>query len=325
MRIGIVGAGAIGGWLGVRLARAGHTVSVLARGQTLAVLQAGPWRLTTGGETLSVDVRAAADGEALGEQDLLVIAVKGPALSSLAPTLAPMIGPDTAILPAMNGVPWWFLLGGGGELPTTPLATIDPGGAIATALPFARIVGCVVHAAAATHAPGEIVHRAGNSLILGEPGGGMTRLPAIASAFADAGFDVTSSGHIQHDIWYKLWGNMTMNPISAITGATADRLLDDTLVGGFVLSVMAEAQAIGARIGCQITERGEERNAVTRKLGAFKTSMLQDVDAGRPLEIDQLLAAPREIAGRLGVATPNLDALLGLTRLFARTRQLYPA
>ena len=325
MRIGIVGAGAIGGWLGVRLARAGHAVSVLARGETLAALRAGPWRLTIGGETLAAEVRAADDPAALGVQDLLVIAVKGPALSALAPRLAPLIGPGTAILPAMNGVPWWFLLGGGGDLAATPLATIDPDGAIAAALPFAQVVGCVVHATAAATAPGEIVHRAGNRLILGEPGGGTDRLDAVVAACEGAGFAVEPSRHIQHDIWYKLWGNMTMNPISAITGATADRLLDDPLVGGFVLGVMAEAQAIGARIGCAITERGEDRNAVTRQLGAFKTSMLQDVEAGRPLEIDQLLAAPREIAGLLGIATPNLDALLGLTRLFARSRSLYPA
>lgn len=325
MRIGIVGAGAIGGWLGVRLALAGHDVGVLARGETLAALNAGPWRLEIDGERRSAAVRASDEPADLGVQDLLVITLKGPALPAVAPRLAPIIGPDTVIVPAMNGVPWWFLLGGGGDLPATSLATIDPGGVIAAALPFAQVVGCVVHAAAATAAPGTVVHRAGNRLILGEPGGGATRLDAVAAAFAGADFEVESSRHIQHDIWYKLWGNMTMNPISAITGATADRLLDDPMVGGFVLRVMAEAQAIGARIGCTIAERGEDRNAVTRKLGAFKTSMLQDVEAGRALEIDQLLAAPREIAGRLGIATPDLDALLGLTRLFARSRDLYPA
>lgn len=325
MRIGIVGAGAIGGWIGVRLALAGHDVGVLARGETLAALKAGPWRLDIDGETRSAAVRVSDDPADLGVQDILVIALKGPSLPVVAPRLVPMIGPDTVIVPAMNGVPWWFLLGGGGDLAATPLTTIDPGGVIAAALPFAQVVGCVVHAAAAVAAPGAVVHRAGNRLILGEPGGGATRLGAVAAAFEGAGFEVESSRHIQHDIWYKLWGNMTMNPISAITGATADRLLDDPMVGGFVLRVMAEAQAIGARIGCTIGERGEDRNAVTRKLGAFKTSMLQDVEAERALEIDQLLAAPHEIAGRLGIATPYLDALLGLTRLFARTRGLYPA
>lgn len=147
---------------------------------------------------------------------------------------------------------------------------------------------------------------------------------SIAELCHKEGIGVERSAHIQKDIWYKLWGIMTTNPISAITGATCDRVLDDSLVAGFVLRVMAEAQAIGARIGCRIDERGEDRNAVTRQLGAFKTSMLQDVEAGRPLELDQLLSAPREIAELLGAATPNLDALLGLSRLFAQSRGLYP-
>lgn len=141
----------------------------------------------------------------------------------------------------------------------------------------------------------------------------------------EAAFDVTQSPHIRRDIWYKLWGNMTLNPISAFTGATCDAILDDAMVRRFVLGCMAEAQNIGARIGCPIDERGEDRILVTRKLGAFKTSMLQDVENGRPLEIDALLAAPREIARALGITTPNIDALLGVTRLFARTRGLYPA
>ena len=151
------------------------------------------------------------------------------------------------------------------------------------------------------------------------------RLTRAAAAFEAAGFDVERSPHIQRDIWYKLWGNMTMNPISAVTGATCDRILDDPPVSAFVLRVMQEAQAIGAEIGLPIGDRGEDRNEVTRKLGAFKTSMLQDAEAGRPIELDQLLGAPMEIARRLGMPTPNLDAIYGVTRLFARTHGLYPA
>lgn len=324
MRIGIVGTGAIGGWLGVRLARAGHRISVLARGESLAVLRSRPWQLVSDDGAQFAQVRAEADARALGVQDMIVLAVKGPALATLAPLLAPMIGPDTAIVPAMNGVPWWFLLGGGGELPGTTLAAVDPDGTIAAALPFGQVVGCVVHASVATDAPGIAVHRAGNRLILGEPGGGTARLDDVAAAFRAAGFDVRPSGAIQQDVWYKLWGNMTMNPISAMTGATADRILDDPLVAAFILGIMAEAQAIGSRIGCAIDERGEDRNAVTRKLGAFKTSMLQDAEAGRVLEIDQLLGAPIEIANRLGIPVPGMNALFGLTRLFARSHRLYP-
>jgi 2-dehydropantoate 2-reductase len=323
MRIGVAGAGAIGGWLGVPLAAAGHAVSVLARGETLAALRHG-WVLRRGGETTRVAVNAASDPAQLGEQDLLIITVKGPALPALAPRLAAMVGPHSTILPAMNGVPWWFLLGGGGELPPTTLKSVDPDGSIAAALPFGQVIGCVVHASAAAEAPAIVSHKAGNRLILGAASRDARVDPAaMATVFTAAGFDVNLSQHIQTDIWYKLWGNMTMNPISALTGATCDRILDDPFVSAFVLRIMAEAKAIGAQIGAPIAERGEDRNAVTRKLGAFKTSMLQDAEAGRPLELDQLLAAPLEIASRLGLAAPNMEALMGLARIFAVTRGLY--
>ena len=324
MKVAVIGAGAIGGWLGVRLAKAGHTVSLLARGPTLAAIQTQGWSLVEGGVKTVERVAVSDDPVALDPQDLIVLAVKGPALADLAPRIAALIGPSTMIMPAMNGVPWWFLLGGGGEIPPMPLETLDPTGAIAAALPFDGIIGCVIHASASVNAPGEVIHKTGNRLIIGAPGGANAGAAIVSEAFENAGFDVVRSAHIQRDIWYKLWGNMTMNPISALTGATCDRLLDDPLVTGFILRVMAEARAIGARIGCRIDERGEDRNAVTRGLGAFKTSMLQDVEAGRALELDQLLAAPREIASRLGIETPNLDALFGLARLFGRSRGLYP-
>ncbi len=164
----------------------------------------------------------------------------------------------------------------------------------------------------------------GQGLIVGEPAGGTSaRVSGLAQALSAAGFDTRVSERIQQDIWYKLWGNMTMNPVSAFTGATVDRILDDPLANGFCQAVMREAKAVGAAIGCPIDQSVEDRNAITRKLGAFKTSMLQDVEAGKPLEIDALLTVVREIAGRADIPTPNLDALLGLTRVFARARGLY--
>jgi 2-dehydropantoate 2-reductase len=300
-------------------------VSVLARGATLAALREGPWRLVRASGTLAARVVASDDAASLGTQDVLLIALKGPALESVAPAIRPMIGPHTVVVPAMNGVPWWFLLGGGGALPPTHLRSVDRDGVIAECIPFDRVLGCVVHASARATAPGVVTHTAGNRLIIGEPSGGVSdRVRRVVDAFADAGFDVEATDAIRQEIWYKLWGNMTMNPISALTGATCDRIHDDPLVYRFVLDTMAEAKAIGNRIGCAITERGEDRIAVTRLLGRFKTSMLYDVEAGRPIELDHLLAAPAEIARLLGVATPNLDALLGLTRLFARSHGLYP-
>jgi 2-dehydropantoate 2-reductase len=324
MRIGIVGAGAIGGWIGILLAQQGHDVSVLARGATLAALKSGPWQLSSEGKQIEASVQASADATELGAQDVIVVAVKGPALATVAPAIKKMIGPDTVVIPAMNGVPWWFLLAGGGSLPPQHLKSVDPNGTIAEAIPFASVIGCVVHASATAPAPGSVIHKGGKKLILGEPAGGSSqRLEKISAVFEQAGFEIVRSDHIQQDIWYKLWGNMTMNPISALTGATCDRILDDDLVNAYVLRVMTEAAEVGKRIGCEIKERGEDRNAVTRQLGAFKTSMLQDAEAGRPIELDQLLAAPREIAHLVSVPTPNMDALLGLARLFGRVHGFY--
>jgi 2-dehydropantoate 2-reductase len=322
MRIAVVGAGAIGGWIAARLTLAGETVSVLARGATLNAIRTCGLTLSENGTTTTVRPIVSDVPADLGLQDLIIVAVKGQALAGAAPTVAGLLGPQTVVLPAMNGVQWWFTHGLGGVFDDVALRSIDPDGAIARCIPPARVVGCVVHASSSVTAPGSIAHTAGNRLIVGEPGGGDSeRLACIAMTLRGAGLDVTVSGRIQQDVWYKLWGNMTMNPISALTRATTDRILDDALVRQFALAVMTEAKAVGARIGCPIAESGEDRMAVTRRLGAIRTSMLQDVEAGRSLEIDALLAAPREIAAMAGVATPHLDALHGMARLFEAMRQ----
>jgi 2-dehydropantoate 2-reductase len=325
-KIAIVGAGAIGGWMGVHLARAGAQVSVLARGETLTALQKNGLQLHQGGELHTVPVTASNDAATLGVQDLVVISVKAPALASVAAQVGPLIGPNTLVLTAMNGVPWWFLQGFGGPVEGRSLSSVDPSGAIAQALPAAHIIGCVVHASCSVDAPGVIRHHFGDGLIVGEPSGQATpRVQALHALLQQAGFNATLSPQIQKDIWYKLWGNMTVNPVSAITGATTDRILDDELVRGFISSVMLEAKTIGERIGIPIAQAPEDRHAVTRKLGAFKTSMLQDVQAGKPVELDALVSAVRELGQLTQVATPFTDALLGLSRLHARGLGLYPA
>ncbi len=325
MKTCIVGAGAIGGFIGTRLALAGHAqVSALARGATLAALRQHGWRLQMADGLLQVPAHAAEDPAALGVQDLIVLAVKAPALAALAPRIAPLIGAHTLLLPAMNGVPWWFCERSPG-LNEAPLASVDPSGSIARALPTAQVLGCVVHASAATPVAGLVQHRMGRGLIVGECFGGESeRARAVVALLAEAGFEATLSTDIRRDIWFKLWGNMTMNPVSAITGATADRVLADPLVRAFNSAARAEAAAIGALIGCPIAQTAEERHAITARLGAFKTSMLQDVEAGRPIELDALVTVVREIGQRLGRPTPTIDALLGLARLFAQTRGLYP-
>jgi 2-dehydropantoate 2-reductase len=298
-------------------------VSVLARGATLRAIRSSGLRLVMNGETIAVPVVASDNATDLGQRDLVVIALKGTALEAVAPSLAPLFGSETAALSAMNGIPWWFFYGMPGAPAVTALRTVDPAGTIAAAIPPSRVIGCVVHSACMTSAPGCSAHITGNGLILGDPSSETSaRLTSAVDGFRAAGFDITVASRIQQDIWYKLWGNMTMNPISALTGATTDRMLDDPLVKGYVLRVMAEAAEIGRRIGCPIEQSGEERTLTTRKLGGFKTSMLQDAEAGRPLEIDALLSAPREIGRAVGVETPNLDALHGLIRLYASTRGL---
>jgi 2-dehydropantoate 2-reductase len=323
-QVAIVGAGAIGTFLGTYLARTGADVSVLARGKTAAALRAHGFRFEEGGARLTAPVRVAEETAALGPQDLVVLAVKGPSLPGLAPAIRPLLGPETVVLTAMNGVPWWFFHGLGGPHEGAAVQAVDPDGGIAAAIPVRHVIGCVVHATCSVREPGLVKHGFGRGLIVGEPTGGASgRLSALADRLTAAGFETTVSTRIQADVWYKLWGNMTMNPMSALTGATCDRLLDDPLLDRFTLAIMAEAAAIGDRIGCPIHQSGEERNAVTRKLGAFKTSMLQDVEAGKPLEIDGLLTAVSEIGRRVGVPTPSTDALLGLTRVFAAGRGLY--
>ena len=326
MKVCIYGAGAIGGFIGARLAATGTcTVSAVARGATLQALRRHGWRLRQGGELLQAPAAIASDDpRELGAMDLVVVAVKGPALADVARQIAPLLGDGTVVLPAMNGVPWWFApstpaLGG------QPLRSVDPDGSIGAHIPLARVVGCVVHASTFTPEPGLVEQRMGQGLIIGEPAGGdSARVQRLADVLRRGGFDVTASANVRQDIWYKLWGNMTMNPVSAITGASVDRIMADPLVLAFCTAAMQEAAAVGARIGCAVTQSAEDRHAVTRKLGAFRTSMQNDVDAGRTIELDALVTVVREIAQRVQVATPNIDALLGLTRLFARVRGLYP-
>jgi 2-dehydropantoate 2-reductase len=325
MKVTIFGAGAIGGFIGTRLAQGGREVSAVARGATAAALRTHGWRLQSGGTMVSAPARVTENPSELGPQDLVVVAVKGPALAGIAAAIPPLLGRDTVVMTAMNGVPWWFFHEFGGEYAGTRLVSIDPDGSIAAGIPARHVIGCVVHAACASPEPGLTRHNVGNRLIIGEPcGGDSPRVRAVAETLSHAAFDVEVSACIQRDVWYKLWGNMTMNPVSALTGATVDRVLDDPLVNGFCLEVMREAAAIGARIGCPIEQSGQDRNAITRKLGAFKTSMLQDVESGKPVEIDVLLSAAREIGQKVGEPTPQLDALLGLARLQANTRGLYP-
>jgi 2-dehydropantoate 2-reductase len=309
MRVGIIGAGAIGGWVAGKLALAGHDVSILARGETRDAIVREGLVLTEQGQSRTAQVAVSDDAAPLGPQDVVVIAVKAPSLADAAEAARSMIGAETRIVPMLNGVPWWFVDG-------EPLRSVDPGGRIAAALPEAQVIGCVVHASCRRTGPNSVEVAHADKLILGEPDGeASARVAELATLFESAGIRVEQSDNVRRAIWYKLWGNMTINPISALTRATADRILAADALEPFILTAMAEAAAVGAAIGCPITESGEDRMAVTARLGVFKTSMLQDVEAGRRLELEALLGAPREIGARVGIATPNIDALYALTKL----------
>jgi 2-dehydropantoate 2-reductase len=327
MKVCIYGAGAIGLLVGARLAATGqHQVSAVARGATLAALNEHGLRVDGFAGAISGPVTASADPGALGVQDVVVIAVKAPALAEVARRIAPLLGPQTLIVPAMNGVPWWFCQGLQGPAAGLALKSVDPDSSIAAHLPIAQVIGCVVHAAAFVSEPGLARNQMGRGLVIGEPLGGVSeRVLALKTAFEEAGFETTASDLIQRDVWYKLWGNMTTNPISAITGATTDRVIGDALVRKLTADAMRESGRIGERLGFAITQTPEERHAITRKLGAFKTSMLQDVEAGRAIELDSLVGAVRELGQHVGVETPLIDAIFGLARLFGQVHGLYPA
>ena len=324
MKVCIYGAGAIGGWLGHGLARAGCSVSVVARGATLTALVKYGLRLNQADSVTAQTVSASSSPAELGVHDLVVISVKAPAMPDVAKHIAPLIGENTVVMTAMNGVPWWFLEGFGGPYAGQPLNSIDPQGKIALAIAPQHIIGCVVHASCSSDAPGLVHHHFGNKLIIGEPSGEKTqRVVQLAALLEKAGFEVPVSEQIQKDIWFKLWGNMTVNPISALTGATTDLIMGDDLVRSFISIVMLEAKEIGARLGIVIDQKPEDRHAVTMKLGAFKTSMLQDVEAGKAVELDALVTAVKELGALTKTPTPCTDVLLGLARLQARVRGLY--
>lgn len=327
MKICIFGAGAVGGVMAGWLSKAGHDVSVVARGANLTAIREQGLRIRTHatGEIAAYKVRAESDPQRLGAQDCVIVTVKAHSLAEAARAMPALSGPDTTIVTAMNGVPWWFfdrLDFGDGQL---RLESLDPGGALSRAMPTARIVGCVIHLAASTPEPGLVSHNMGHKLILGEPGGkNGVRTQRIADALAQAGFDCVQSRFIEKDFWVKLLGNVSFNPVSALTLATADQLIADGEVKDFMVSVMREVLAIGRAVGVDADIDPEARIDMARHLGRFKTSMLQDMEAGKRLEIDGLLTGTLEVARKAGVAAPFTRSLSGLMRLRAQASGQYP-
>ena len=316
MKACVAGVGAIGGWLASLLAESGADVSLLARGETLANLKAHGLRVRRKGKDTAFRLTASGDPSKLGQPDAIVIATKGQSIPALAPAIARMLGRQTAIVPAINGIPWWFF-----QVPVTPfsgahLQSVDPGGAVSRAIPADRVIGCVVHASAWSPEPGLIEVQGEDRLIFGEPDcAARPRTAVFAGAIPKARIESVISGNIRLNIWTKLWGNMTMNPLSVLTGATTDQMLADPDMRALVRAMMEEMKALGATIGLPLAMTPDERMDITRRLGAIKTSMLRDWEAGRPLEIDPILGALVEIADLLSAPAPNLRAVLGLMRV----------
>ncbi|MBV1705675.1 MAG: 2-dehydropantoate 2-reductase [Hyphomicrobiales bacterium] len=316
MKICIVGAGAIGGLLAVKLAARGHDVSVVARGAQLAAIRASGLTLQEAGTETRAKVHASADMAAIGAQDLVVLGVKAHQLTALVADLPQLFGADTMVLTAQNGIPWWYFCKFGGPLQGRHLESVDPGGRIAAFLPVERVIGSVVYPAAEVVAPGVIRHIEGNRLSIAEIDNSETpRLVALSETLRDAGFKAPMVSDIRTEIWTKLWGNLSFNPISALTGTTLAGLCRFPLTRALAAAMMAEAQSVGEALGIRFRISIDKRLAGGEAVGEHKTSMLQDVEAGRVLEIDALLGSVIELGRLTATATPHLDAVYALAKL----------
>jgi 2-dehydropantoate 2-reductase len=318
-KICIFGAGAIGGLIGARLARSGEAeVSLVARGAHFDAMRANGLRLTEGGEVHLVRPRVAADPRELGRQDFIILTIKSHALPSVADALQPLIGPDTAILFAQNGLPWWYFYKHGGRFDGRHLESVDPGGLLWRSLGPERALGCVIWQAAEILEPGHVVHVYGDRMPLGEPSGEITdRVKVLSGLLIKAGIKSPVKPGLRDEIWLKLWGNLSFNPVSVLAPGTLAELARDESARRVLRAMMLEAQAVGEALGVRFPVSVEERMDMAAKVGAHRTSMLQDFDAGRPIELDALLGVVIELAQMTGIATPALKLVYDLVRFRA--------
>ncbi len=325
MKVCIFGAGAIGGYMGVKLAKAGADVSLVARGPHLAAMQEkGLTLIEEEGETTTVPVTASDDHAALGVQDYVIVTLKAHSVPPVVSKMAPLIGPNTTIVSGVNGVPWWYFHKLEGAHEGTRLDSVDPGNVQWNGFGPDRVLGCVVYPAAEVIEPGVIKHIEGNRFSLGEPDGSKSdRAQALSKILANAGLKAPVRPKLRDEIWVKLWGNLSFNPISALTHATLDVLCTDEGTRAVARNMMVEAQEIAERLGVKFPIDVDRRIAGGAAVGAHRTSMLQDLDQGRPMEIDALVASVQELGRVTGVPTPTIDTVLGLIRLRARTAGLY--
>ena len=327
MKIVIAGAGAIGGYIGARLAKAGADVVLFARGPHLRAMEERGLRVVSPDGDFEVRPAVTGDLSTIGPADVIFLGVKAHGLTGLAPSLRQLYTPDTVVVSTQNGIPWWYFQGHGGELDGLRLEHVDPGGAIAAAIEPERVVGSLAYFATDVAEPGVIHHTEGNKMSLGEPNGTRTdRSKAIAEALIAAGLRCPVSTRFRHEIWVKLLGNVAFNPISALTGGTLEQLVRHAETAGLVREIMAETQAVAGKLGIEMSISIDQRMAGAEKVGAHKTSMLQDYEAGRPMELDAVVGGVIELGHRLGVPTPATRAMYACARFLddARAAQRAP-
>jgi len=317
----VFGAGAIGGFLAARLEMAGTPVSVVARGPHLAAMQDGGLVLDSGGERTVTHPRAVADPAEIGPQDYLFLTLKAHSLEPALPQLRPLIGPGTTIVAAVNGVPWWYCYGLPEPFGGRRVQSVDPDGALWDALPPAQTLGCIIYPAAEISAPGVISHSYGDRFSLGEPDGSRSgRAETLSRLLIAAGLKAPVRPRLRDELWVKLWGNMAFNPISALTTATLDIVTGEPGVRAVARAMMLEGQAVGEAVGARFALEVDKRIEGGAQVGRHKTSMLQDLELGRPLEIEALLGAVVELAGWVGAPMPISTAVLELVRCRAAVR-----
>jgi len=321
VRIVIAGAGAIGGYIGARLARAGADVVLFARGAHLSAMQTRGLRVTSNEGDFEVKPQVTGDLAAIGPSDVVFLGVKAHSLTTLAPQLRPLFGPETVVVSTQNGIPWWYFQNYKGELDGLRLERVDPGGVIAAAIEPRRVVGSLAYFATDIVEPGVIHHTEGNRISFGEPDGTKSeRAKAIAETLIGAGFRCPVTTRFRHEIWVKLLGNVAFNPISALTGGTLEELVRHPETNRLVRELMAETEAVAGKLGIELPISIDQRMAGAEKVGAHKTSMLQDYEAGRPMELEAVVGAVVELGERLGVAMPATRAVYACAKLLDEHR-----
>jgi 2-dehydropantoate 2-reductase len=317
----VAGAGAIGAYIGARLARIGQDVTLFARGPHLAAMQARGVRVVSPSGDFEVTPAVTGDLASIGQADVVFLGVKAHALTDLAPRLRPLFGPDTTVVSTQNGLPWWYFQRLGGELDGLRLERVDPGGVVAAAIEPERVVGSIVYFSTEIAQPGVIRHIEGSRISLGEPDGSRSeRCRRIAGVLVEAGLRAPITTRIRHEIWVKLLGNVSLNPVSALTGATLVDMVRDPETGHLLREIMTEVDAVAARLGIDLPVSIDQRMAGAERVGEHKTSMLQDLEAGRPMELDAVVGGVLELGERLGLPMPATRAVYACAKLLDRRR-----